>query len=792
MFEFLFKYSPTAFARGELVFASGWPVWLLVLAVAAAAAIVVVSLVRRRETLGAVRLAAIGLLEIAAIALALVLVWRPALTTETLRPQDNAVAIVLDTSASMSYGEGGSSRLQQAVTALDGQLLPRLDKGFEQRLYAFAGDVEPLESFTEVPAPGPVTHIGDALLGVLREARSSALGAVVLVSDGADNSGTLDAPTLAEIARFGVPVHTVGVGRESIPEDVELEDVSIAPEGLPGSRISAEVSVRHGRAGQVRLKVYDGDAILAERELTLPAGEGVTTRAIDFDLGRPGIRDLRFSLDPPTGDPDETNNTQYRPVEVPAARRHILYIEGEPRWEYKFIRRALPDDSPVRLASLLRTTPNKYYRQGLDAPDELEDGFPTEVAKLYTYDALIIGSFEAAALTSEQQEMIRDFVSRRGGSLLMLGGRRGLADGGWGNTVVAEALPARLPAIDAPSFERTFAKAQLTSEGERSLITQLDPDPEKNREAWQSLPEIADFEHLDGIKPGATVLLNAEIGGRAEPLLVHQRYGLGNVYVLATGGTWRWQMQLPHEDMKHETFWRQLLQALASAAPSAVTLTADRVFYPDQGEVKLRADVRNAEFEPAKDATVTLTATHGLEPPEEIAMTAVAGEPGVYAATFAASEPGTYHFEAVARSGSVTPEPAEPPSADAGATADAPDVAATTPHAAAAEAEAEPEANAPSGEELGRAEFAVRRENGVAEHFHLAQNRPLLERIATATGGRYFSLADLDELPEAIRFSEAGVVERDLLDLWNMPINFMLLLLLKAGEWLLRLKWGRL
>ena len=115
------------------------------------------------------------------------------------------------------------------------------------------------------------------------------------------------------------------------------------------------------------------------------------------------------------------------------------------------------------------------------------------------------------------------------------------------------------------------------------------------------MPEIADFEHLGELKLGAEVLLEAEIAGKTEPLLVHQRYGLGNSYILATGGTWRWQMLLPHEDQRHETFWRQLLQALATSAPQAVTLTSKRVFYGDESAVTLRAEVRDKTFNPATD-----------------------------------------------------------------------------------------------------------------------------------------------------------------------------------------------
>jgi hypothetical protein len=128
-------------------------------------------------------------------------------------------------------------------------------------------------------------------------------------------------------------------------------------------------------------------------------------------------------------------------------------------------------------------------------------------------------------------------------------------------------------------------------------------------------------------------------------------------------------------------------------------------------------------------------------------MTPVAGEPGVYQTVYETQHPGMFRFEATA-------------------TLDE--------------------------DKLGSAQFAVRREDGVVEHYHTQQNRPLLERLAAATGGKYFALSDLSKLPEAVSFSEAGTVERQVLDLWNMPIVFLLLLALKSAEWLLRLYWGRL
>lgn len=747
MFEFLFKYSRAAFEQGQLIFASGWPVWLLAALIVLGSAPVAYSLYRHRQGLGAARLIVLGGLQLALWAIVLTLLWRPALVTEELRPQQNSIAVLVDTSASMTYGDGKQSRLQQGISALQARALPALAEKFRVDTYAFADDAVKLDSLDRVPAPGPKTDIGRALLSVLRGAKTGALGAVVLLSDGDDNAGDLDAAKLAEIGAFGVPVYTVGVGREKIPEDLELSDAVVAPRALPGSTVTADVSIRHAGAGTARLKVYDGDAILAEKSIPLPAQAGVTTSSIELDVGQTGVRDLRFTLDPLPGERDLTNNTQLRPMEVPPRRLDILYVEGEPRWEYKFIRRAVGDNSPLRVAGLLRTTPNKYYRQGLLKPDELKDGFPTDERTLFAYDGLIIGSFEAAALSSEQQDMIRDFVSRRGGGLLMLGGRRGLADGGWGATSVADALPAELPTPDAPTFVREPAKAVLTEDGRHSPITRLEDTDEANAAAWKSMPDVADFQHIGALKPGAVTLLDAEFEGKTEPLLVGQQFGRGHAYILATGGTWRWQMQLPHEDQRQETFWRQLLRALAASAPEPVTLSSRHVFYGDQRKIELRAEVKDPEFKPASAAKVTLSARHSTDAATQLTMHAVTGEPGVYEATYDAAEPGIYRFEATA------------------------------------DLDSKP---------LGTARLAVRRANGVSEYFDIRQNRALLQRLAKATGGRYFAVDQAGAIPDAIRFSQAGLVDRHVLDLWNMPFNFLLLVLLKAGEWLLRLRWGRL
>ena len=94
---------------------------------------------------------------------------------------------------------------------------------------------------------------------------------------------------------------------------------------------------------------------------------------------------------------------------------------------------------------MLRTTQNKIYRQGIETESEMEQGFPATVDELFEYQGIIIGGVEANYFTPTQQELLKQFVDRRGGGVLWLGGRGGLADGGWERSSLGELLPSICP-----------------------------------------------------------------------------------------------------------------------------------------------------------------------------------------------------------------------------------------------------------------------------------------------------------------------------------------------------------
>lgn len=748
MFEFLFKYPWTAFSKGSLVWLGFGPVWVLPLVIVLGAAILGWLLWRRRFGTGAVaRTAAVWALQTAFFALLLAMLWQPALSVATLKPQQNIVAVVVDDSRSMAIRDGGSMRRDEARHALD-RLLPSLSQRFQVRLYRLGQSAERVQSPRAFQATAPATHIGDGLRQIIADSATLPVGAVVLLSDGADNSGGIDLDTLSELRAKQIPVQTVGFGSERLDRDIELLEVQTPQSSLAGSRVAAQISFRQrGFAGQkAKIVVRDGANILAMREITLPADGAQQSEPLLFQSGNPGVRNLAASIDPLPGEENPANNRMTRVMEVRGDKPRILYVEGEPRWEFKFIRRAMDEDHNVQLVTLLRATQNKNYRQGIADPKELEEGFPARREDLFGYSALVLGSLEANWLTTAQHEMIREFVDRRGGGLLFLAGRFGLAEGGYAKEPFTDLLPVTLPS-HRNTYHIAPAYVDLTMAGRDSLICRLVDDPQVNAERWKKLPYMMNWQEPGTPKAGAAVLAESIPGGARNryPLLVTQNFGRGRTSVFASSGSWRWQMLQPVEDKSHETFWRQMMRWLVTGTPGPVVLTTPSPIVADDSRVKLRAEVRDKTYTPAPDAQVEARVIGPDGSSGTVTMRPDPAEPGIYAAEYSAPVAGSYIAEAVARRGK---------------------------------------------DELGRGVAAFRREDGVAEEFHTEQNRELLERLATQTGGRYYRPADAARITDEITYSPAGISVRQTLDLWNMPVLFLLALALRSGEWLLRRRWG--
>lgn len=751
MFQFLFRYPPAAYRNGHIVWLGSWPVWLLGLAMVAVAVGMSWLLFRNRGLTP--RTACIWALQSLVIALILLLLWEPALSLAQLKPQQNIVAVLVDDSQSMAQ----QNRETQAVAAARG-LLPQLRRRFQIRLYTFDAGLHRITDSNTVTAHAPATLIGESLDQLMQQTADLPIGGVVLLTDGADNDGGLAPATIERLRARQIPVQTVGFGSTAPAPGLELEAVQLQARALAKSRVQARVQLRQtGHAGErTVVSVRDGRQVLASEPVTLIADGDTQSVPVMFNAGGAGIKSLTFSLTPPAGETANATHSLTRVLNVAAATLRILYIEGEPRWDYKFIRRAEARDPQVQLVSLLRATENKLYRQGISDPSELAQGFPSRAEDLFRYQALIIGSVQAAYFTPVQQDLIEAFADRRGGGILFLAGDQALADGGWGASALAPLLPVVLPQR-RNTFVRADlsgnngdpataqAHAELAAAGYNNIITRLVDDPAANAAKWQTLPWLVDYQDAGTSKPGASVLADVRTPqGRILPLLVTENYGRGRTAVLASSGTWRWQMMLPLGDPSHALFWQQLLRWLAAAAPGPVKASVPEAMLYDQGQTRLTADLRDATYNPGVAATVTarILGPNGLA--TTVPLHPDAATPGRYEADFEAAQPGVYVAQI----------------------------------------------NAPGFVSSADATVAFERQDGVREALHSNQNRALLENLAAATGGAYWQPTQLDQLAAALPYSSAGITAHENLPLWNLPVWFFLLLLLPLTEWFLRRHWG--
>ena len=752
LFRLLFEYRPVMFQQGEFRLAPSPGSYVAAIAAVAAIFLTVVTY-RGVAARGRVRdRLVLTALRIATLCLVLFCLFRPILVVKAAVPQQNFLAVLIDDSRSMQITDWGTEQRGAFVRQTfgkDAALLKALSERFVLRTFRFSSTASRLGSAEELTFGGVQTKLGTALDGVRQELAGLPLAGIVLVSDGADTTDASISDALLGLKAAAVPVFTVGVGRDRLARDVQIDRVSTPRTALQGtSLVINAVITQAGYAGDtVSLDVEDEGRIVGSQEVKLPDdGEPAAVR-VRFTAADAGPRVFRFRIAPRPGELVTQNNAREALIDVSDRREQILYYEGEPRPEMKFINRAVEGDKNLSVVTLQRTADNKYQRF-LDAnnPDQLLSGFPKTREELFAYRGLILGSIEAGAFTGDQLRMISEFVERRGGGLLMLGGPRSFAEGGYAGTPVADALPVTLERAARPVEPLPVARLHVkpTRAGEAHGVTQIAGTEAASTARWADMPVLTSVNAIHTVKPGATVLLDGTDQRRREQVvLASQRYGRGKALAFPVQDSWHWQMdvKMSLEDQTHENYWRQLLRWLVDGVPDPVDVhtTADRVEPGEQ--VTLMADVVDGTFVELNDARVVAKVTGPKGAVTDVPMQWTGERNGEYRGTFPTSDQGLYLAQVEASR---------------------------------------------SGKTLGTGKTEVRATPSDAEYFDATMHAPRLQRIADETGGRFYTPETINGMPEDLRYTGRGVTTIEERELWHMPIVLVLFLGLLCGEWAYR------
>ncbi|WP_435011488.1 glutamine amidotransferase [Tundrisphaera lichenicola] len=716
----------------------------------------------------------------------------PLLTGNRPRRGANAFAVVADNSRSLAIrdddadedrGDWVRERLKK-----ESPWRTRLGQDFDVRSYAFDSHLRAVEGFDGLSFDGSSSAINGSLSALSRRFKGLPLAGILLFTDGnRTDLGDLDFASLPPIYPVTPPSRgvgrDVGVGEVSVSQtNFESAPVVIKADvkavGFAGRSIVAIVVDESGNeVARQEAKATDEDRPLGFRFQFRPDRKGVGFYTVRAFADSAEVKDKGID-EASTGEQTTANNARLVVVDQGAGPYRVLYVSGRPSWEFKFLRRALSEDRQVDLLGLLRiakrqprfdfqaaggrtTSPlfdgfDNIDRETSDAADkpvlirlgtvdesELRDGFPKAADELYGYHAIVLDDIEAGFFTQDQLSLIRGFVSRRGGGLLMLGGPDSFADGKYDRTPVGELLPVYLNGAGAASGEGDY-RLVLTREGWLQPWVRTRKTEDEERQRLDGMASFRTISPVGAIKPGASVLSQVrDEAGEFAPALVAQQFGKGRVGALMIGDLWRWGLKRkdPAED-DLDRAWRQTVRWLVGDVPGRVDVSVRPKADAGGPAVEVVARVRDAEYLPLDNAKVALKITLPDGSDLTLDVPPEGREAGTYATTYVPRQPGAYRLTA--------------------------------------------SATAPDGSAVGTREAGWAAQPAAEEFARLEPDRAFLKSLAEKTGGEVIDGDRLDAFVAGLSSRDAPITEPWTSPLWHQPLFFLGAIACLAGEWGLR------
>ena len=787
-----------------------WPGWAIALGIGIAISITVFVYFRVARPIRPRYRVLLVVLRIFAASILLACLLAPVVIEKKDITPPTHLSILVDTSRSMELvdeptDEMGASRLSQVNQLLFNVprgFLQALQTRFEVHLYPFDTGLHqsvPLAQSLDAEMPqfepeGALTDMSGAIQAAAAIWKGQQAAGILLITDGGHNSGQFP---FATIAGLEMPVYAVGVGAVEPPKDVQIQHVDYAPIAYTGHESTIRVSVTQagytGKTTRLTLREANGNTLVDAETLTFGADSQTSTQPVVEDVRASATTQqvVELKLTPQTegnfqytvtlpaldGELTEANNQKTFSVKVVKAKLNVFYLEGRPRWDYTFLKRALARDPDVEAVCAILSR-GRSRRVATDAAIERLDGyypqstraseaprFPETTAALSKYDVLILGDLGDAHLTEAQQLAIVDFVEVQGKPIIFLPSRRMLGVNGLRNTELAHLLPIDIPANGCRVHDAAFT-VQLTQAGLFHPMLQMGDGGStlgNNTPLWRNIPvSLSRFFTGFQRRGGATVLME---NGDGTPVLVLQRAGLGKSLLIAAEGLWNWDFAVKtFKDNRYRTlyprFWAQVVRWMAThTEDEKLYLATDAATYKIGDVAKVTAYLYADTYQQQTDATVQIEVTPPKGTPFQLRIRRATGNTdgsasqqritsdigNLYTAKFELLQKGTYRIRAVGRNRDLT---------------------------------------------LGEDQIDIYAHPQLAELEAPQLNEVLLKELAERTGGAYFSIADAASLPENIPNVQNPVFVDAERELWAHPLILLAVVGLLGAEWFLRKRIG--
>ena len=648
-----------------------------------------------------------------------------------------SVAVLLDDSESM-----GRVVTPRAYESAKGKIVSQI-AGNKYRLsyFTFSGDFRRVfpEDIGRVKPAGRRTDIAGALDKLRNEFLGRELDAVVLFTDGNHNTGGDVAEAVEEYRGLGIPVIAVAPKKEEESRNVAVTDVNF-PDIVFRNTVST-VTVRlsvSGFAGK-KISVYlkSGGKIAAARTVDV-AEDGTLDVPFEIKPEHAGINGYSAEIPTYKGERAFSDNVKNFSLNVEPEKIRILYLCGQPSFNYSFLRAALKSDPGTELVTfvILRNPENIVAVADNELsliPFPVDELFSKEI---FNFDVVILENFNYSRFAITQQHLanIRNIVAANGKSLLVISGEVPLSV--YRNTPIDELLPVE-PGSDIVSG-RFKLDVLLPDHG----VMKLSDDPGQSGRAWAGMPELDGF-NVTAARNKTVVLASAAKYGA--PVIAVAEKGKGRVMCVTTSSLWR--LALGGENPYNYTrFWGQAVKWLLNAPSMRQVAMFYKTGYAVNDTADMKIKVKDEYSRPVNNAAVTLAVTYPGGRKDILPVPPSAND-GEYEIGIDLQSAGDYRLEAAASSGR---------------------------------------------RQLGsdRGYFTV---NDVSlEAGDVTVNEPLLKEIAAGTGGEYFTADDFSAGALKIARRKDGQDVLYEINLWNKPAFYVLILVMLFVEWYLRRRSGLL
>jgi uncharacterized membrane protein len=623
--------------------------------------------------------------------------------------------------------------------------------GFGQKL-AQLGDLAPPEGsdlttdasaafFHALHHDDDLTAVGDGLRALLDEQRGQPMAGILLITDGASNTGSspLEAASIAK--QDGVPLFIYGVGVTS-PQDIMVADLDAPQVSNVKEKLNVTVRIRAqsliGRKATVQLKA--NGKVVDEQAIDFRA-DGEQEVSLSYTPDEVGVADLEAYVPPLPEEAVKDNNSD--------DKLKVLLIENEPDWDFQYLLAMMERDRRIKVKAVLIKGDADLSAE----PDSVFlDHIPDDKETLFSNDLIILGDVDPADLGDARMKLLSEWVSKMGGGLLFHAGSK-FDPSAYRDTPLEPILPVGTTTKTADRYADAV-QLKLTPAGETSPILALSQDPTENVALWAGFAGVHWTAWVDKVQPGAQVLLVDPTASRAnqagpEPVIAMQSYGRGQSLYIGTDETYRWRSKVGEK--YYTQIWSQIIQALTSqhtlGATALTQLKTDRPTYLTGNRVKISGRIFQTGFTPLTDAEVpgTLSFTPETKPGQpastaqtkELRLQAMADQPGEYRSEMTVQAAGVYSYSTASDPGVSVK------------------FSVTEPH---------------------------------VEMEDIAMNEKLLRAMAAASGGTFVREEDLNGLPELVTSKSANAVTFKKIPLAFAPLILGFMILTGCAEWLWRRK----